>query len=482
VEATAYPEDRWPLLLAPLVPLAMIGVAATGHSPAAILGVGLAGAVLIGALLFAARLDPAWIFSVAIGLTVFSGNWRQLGFPSLTSPDRLLLLLGIVVLLARDPAEGRRPFARLTPTHGVLLLGGCFALCSALAAGTLFETNTISLLFDRFGIVPFVLFFVGPIVYYGEHQRRILLGTMLVVGTYLGLVSVFQTLGPHALVFPRYIVELNQKIQAGRARGPFGDAAANGVALFDCVVMAAISLTTFRHRGVRIWAYAICAVCILGLFLTEERSIWIGSVVATLVVAAMAPRLRRPLLGVVGGVAVALALALILVPGLQAQTSERLADHHTEWDRLNLNTAAENMVKARPLLGFGLDTFQANSQEYFQQAEEFPLTNTGGEVHNVYLSNAAELGLIGLTLWLAAIVLGIGGAIVTRGPPELWAWRIGLAAATVVWLIVDFLVPLRQAFPNQFIWLLAGVVWPWRYALMEPREEEAEPVVVPAPA
>jgi putative inorganic carbon (hco3(-)) transporter len=459
-------EDRWPLLLAPIVPVALLAAAAAGAPPSLVLVGGALSVMVIGGLLLTAFLDVAWLFSIAIALTIFSGSWRSIGFPTAVSPDRLMLIVAFVVFLLRDPSIGRRPYVRLTGTHAVLAIAAAYAICAALAAGTIGEVATVAQLLDRFGIIPFLLFLVGPVAFAEEHQRRILLGTMLVVGAYLGVMALFQGLGLDALVFPRYIVTLNTKVQEGRARGPFGDAAINGVALYYCAVMAALAFATMPRRWVRNLALAVAALCVFDLLFTEERSVWVGALVASLVAAAFAPRLRRYLLPAAAAIAVAVLAAFALVPGLGGQTGERIGDEHTEWDRLNLNRAAENMIVARPLFGFGPHTFQSESGPYFQQNANFPLTNTSGELHNVILSNTAELGLVGVTLWLAALALAVGGAIVVRGPPELFPWRVALIAVAVIWLIVANLVPMRQPFPNQFVWLLAGVVWPWRYSLL----------------
>jgi len=468
-------EDRWALFLTPLAAVLVVALALAGASAELVAAATLASLLVIGGLLLTAYVDVAWLFSAAIALTVFSGHWRDIGFPPLLSPDRLLLIAATVVFLIRDPSLGRRPYVRLTPTHAVILVAAALAVCSALAADTLGEASTIAQLFDRFGLVPFLLFFVGPVVFATEKQRRILLGTFLALGAYLGLTALFQGIGLRGLVFPRYILELNPEIQAGRARGPFIDSAINGLALFYCAVMAAIARVVFTRPRVRNLALAIAALCLLDLLFTQQRSVWIGAVAAVLCAALAAPGVRRKLVVAIPLAAAALVAALIVVPGLHSQTSERIGDEKTEWARLTLNTAAENMIEARPLFGFGFGSFKERSGPYFQQDDDYPLTNTSGEIHNVFLATGAELGLLGGLIWLLAAAMAIGGAIVVRGPPELYPWRIGLLAATVMWLVVANLVPLKHAFPNDFLWLLAGVTWPWRYALVDPSKVGVAP-------
>lgn len=464
------PEDHWPLLGLGLLPFALAGLLATGASLQLVAALAIGGLLVIAGLYLTAFVDVAWLFSAAIALTLFSGHWRELGLPNLVSIDRVALAAAFLVLLLRDPALGRRPYFRLTGTHVVLLLAAGFAICSAVASGAITETNAIFPLLDRYGLIPFLLFAAGPLAFATEHQRRILLCTFLAVGAYLGLMALFSGLGLNALLFPRYLAELPAEVQAGRARGPFGDSAVNGVALFYCAVAAMVAYATIPARAVRAVAVAVASLCAFDLIFAQQRSVWVGAILGALCAAAMAPALRRRLPLAVAGTALALVAAFALVPGLQAQTSERLHENRTQWDRLNLNAAALNMIEARPLLGFGPGPFAAHSGPYFELAEDFPLTNTGGELHNVFLAMAVQYGLVGAALWGLALVLAVGGAILVRGPPELFPWRVGLVAVAVMWLVVANLVPMVQALPNHVLWLWAGVVWPWRYATLA-REE-----------
>ena len=469
-------EDHWPLLLLPLAAILLGGLAAGGASTQLLLAAGIVSGLVLAGLWLTALIDVAWLFSFAIALALFSGHWRDVGLPSLVSPDRLVLCAAFVVLLLRDPELGRRPYFRFTLAHAVLLAAAAYAICSAIAAQTIGHSGALFPLLDRFGLVPFLLFAAGPLAFATEHQRRILLGTLLAVGAYLGLTALCEGLGLNSLLFPHYLATLGTEVQEGRARGPFGDAAVNGVGLFYCAVAAAVAYATIPRPGVRRLALAVGALCLFDLIFTQERSVWLGALAGIACAAAMAPQLRRRVAigGAVG--ALALVVALVAIPGLRQQSLERIGDQRTAWDRLNLNGAAENMIGARPLFGFGYGTFKTESAPYFQLDPDFPLTNPGGELHNVFLSTAVELGLLGALLWLAAGLLAIGGAVLVRGPPELYSWRVGLGAMAVMWLLVANLVPMLQAFPNYMLWLWAGVVWPWRYA-WEPSPARAKEAI-----
>ena len=87
------------------------------------------------------------------------------------------------------------------------------------------------------------------------------------------------------------------------------------------------------------------------------------------------------------------------------------------------------------------------------------MTGQTANIHNLFLTYGAELGLIGLSLWIVVFVLGVGGALVNRGPPDMRVWRIGLGAYALFFLIVANAV-FPQAFPNLILWAWAGVSWP----------------------
>ena len=114
-----------------------------------------------------------------------------------------------------------------------------YATIDAFASHTLTTNAGFFKLVDRFGLIPFLLFGLAPVIYRNERQRRILLGFMVVLGLYLGLIALFETVGLDSLVVPHYILDPNiglsnvnsQGVAIDRARGPFLDAVSNGVAI-----------------------------------------------------------------------------------------------------------------------------------------------------------------------------------------------------------------------------------------------------------
>jgi putative inorganic carbon (hco3(-)) transporter len=427
-------ETRSPIAL---VPFAAVALPAAGY--------------------LALTVDPAVTLTLGVVLTPFAGNWQQLGIPGVLAPDRLLIA-GTIVLVVLRAARGRGdPLPRLQPVHFVLALATLWAVCSALVSHTLFQRAPLLKIVEAYGIFPFLIFYLAPVIYTTQRKRQWLLSALVLLGGYLGLTVLFEMAGVNALVWPKYILNPNYGLHYGQGRGPFADAVANGMGLYVCALAACVAAVGWRGRA-RIAAGLVVALCAVGLLLTLERSVWTGAAAGTLIALLTFGRLRRFAIPVILTGAIAVALALVLIPGLSAKVSARASDQESVWDRQNLTVAALKMISARPLTGVGWARFQATSAPYFEQSPDYPLTATNIAIHNYFLTYAAELGLIGLLLWLTGLLMGGFGALATRAPPELVPWRMAFLPLAVCFLLVANSVP-PTVFMNESFWLWAGVLW-----------------------
>ena len=155
-----------------------------------------------------------------------------------------------------------------------------------------------------------------------------------------------------------------------------------GFACFACAVAALIALRQWRRRWGRRLALLVAAACLFGCFLTLERGVWIATILAT--VARGAGDTDRGGAGSSPGVAIC-AVALIgvfaLSPGAFAKrVGQRATYKQSLWDRQNQTAAGLRMVKARPLFGFGLGRYEAESVDYFRQPSDYPMT---GYTHGI---------------------------------------------------------------------------------------------------
>lgn len=435
------------------------------------------------------ELPPAAMVCAALALTLFSGNWTALGLPGFPFvPDRILLVAALLAIVLKSPGAVELPRVRIRGVHLLMLVTVLYVVASGVLAGTMGTKSTIFDLLDRLGAMPFLMFAVAPAVFSSPRERGWLLATLVGMGAYLGLTAVFESLGPHALVFPHYIRVVDTARGSSAATGPFSEVVTEGFACFACGVAAVIAAARWRG-GWRGLAIAVALLCVFGSFLSFERGVWIGAVAGSLVAGVLAREARRWLLPAIPVCVVAVIGVLTLVPSLHSTANTRLNSIYPVWDRQNQTVAALNMIQAKPLFGFGWDNWAHTAAPYFRLARNRLLTgypsslqqaelggSTGsrasgasggsnpslgqvqGALHDSYLSYAVELGLVGGTLWLGCVLWGlIGAAFTPDRDPDLRPWRLGVVAIGVCFLVLCAVDPLSQNFTQLILWTWAGV-------------------------
>lgn len=440
-------------LLLALVLLAA-GTATVGETNAIrVATVVVAGVALVATL----RLDATWVLTGALGLSIFSGHWPDMGSP--VPLDRLVFAAGVLSLAMRLPIDVRAwPPLRLRAVHVLLALAGAWAVLSAWSAGTLSDSKTQFELLDSHGFIPWAYLLVAPVAFRTPAQRRVLLGGLTACGAYLGATAVAEGLHLSGLVWPAYIASPDVLTHLDRARGPFIEAGAMGLALWGCAIAAMALFALTERLAVRFACAGVMILCSLGVIFTLTRAIWVLAIVSVVLTFAVIPALRRYLPVFAVAVVVLLAGAFALTPDLNSQVEARNSDDVSVLSRLNSNAAGLRMVLDKPLLGSGFDTFGAKSEPYYRLSPKYPL-NGVGDLHQVFLSNAVELGLLGGGLWLAALIAavatGLSGA--RRATGEALVWKGALLAYAVSWFIDANFTPLTYPFPNTLLWLFAGV-------------------------
>jgi O-antigen ligase len=397
--------------------------------------------------------SPAWLFSGALSLSVFSGNWVHMGLP--IGLDRLLTAAAIAALLSRCWKE-RGSGLRTGMVHGVLFAMCAYAILSAIWAGTIATPDGFFVLLDRL-LLPVMFFVVAPLAFRTRADRNALLVTLTITGAYLGTTALLEAVGRRDLLFPAYLRDVSLGIHAERARGPFLEAVANGMALYGCAVGAAIACSVWKGRA-RACAAAVVALSLLGTLFTLTRAVWLATAVASIVALLFDRRLRAKVLVFAAVALVATWATFAFVPGLGSRAESRAGQERPVWDRLNTNAAAVRALEEHPFFGTGWQRFRRDSGDLLRQADGYPLTGTELDVHNVFLGYATELGLIGASIWAVAVLMTIGRGIAGPATSEFAPWRLGLVALTTHWFVVANLGPLPYAFPNLLLWTWAGIV------------------------
>jgi putative inorganic carbon (HCO3(-)) transporter len=457
----AAPQNRWwPVALGLPVALSLLAFGARSgsgtHSPLTLLGLAVAGLIVVYTIW---HVPPSWTMSAGLVLTMFGGNWQDLGLPQSVAPDRIVLGLGMLAIAIRAPSSQDRPPIRFRSLYALMYVAGAYAIGSAIAVGTISNHGAIFDLLDRMQMFQWLMIIIVPAAFSSAADRRVFLATLVAMGVYLGFTGIFEILGPHALVFPRYINNPHVGVHFGRARGPFTQAAVMGLALYACFMASLIALREWRSGAARLGARLAIAVCAISLLLTFERTIWIGVAVAAPVTLLAVQQLRRYILPTLAGVGVLIAVAFA-IPSVRHKIDTRISQIGTVQNRQALDVAALNMVEAHPLFGFGWGRFIQAAPNYFSTSDSYSVEGVkNNPVHDVYASIAAELGLVGLALWLAILFAGVGGAALTRGGgPEIRRWQIALGSVFVLWLSAGLSSPLGTSFQSTIIWMWSAVV------------------------
>jgi O-antigen ligase len=153
---------------------------------------------------------------------------------------------------------------------------------------------------------------------------------------------------------------------------------------------------------------------------------------------------------------------------LSGKAAQRSANN-----RVIANHAAFSMIKARPFFGWGFNNYDLYYPQFTTRVGDVPTTlGYGVTAHNTYLALAAELGLIGLFLYMfpAAWWLILSLKVWRRLPPRGFSsWRL----LAMLWLLMlhmfivcNFMNMYRPHLFGTTVWwmalgLIANIVYPY---------------------
>ncbi|MEW5813229.1 MAG: O-antigen ligase family protein [Actinomycetota bacterium] len=331
-------------------------------------------------------------------------------------------------------------------------------------------------------LIPFAAYAVGRFTFDRVQHVRALLWTLLSVSAYSAAVSIMPAVGLGAWVWPRYIV--TSPAWEGRAVGVFNQPVVNGMVL---VLGFAIATTLASRRGDPGWqrclAFLIAVGCGAGIYLTYTRAVWLSALVVLLLGVWLARGIRTAYLGVLGVV-----FSVVAINWSRFTSSDRTrggVTSESEIDsRLNDIQTALWARTQEPLTGWGIGRFPVVNRYHHQQwSPQVPWISGYGEAsHTNELGLLAELGIIGLALWLGVLVLiayRLKEAYRALPDHELTGTPLVVIGAMALTILVctGLTVDLRYFdFPILVTFLIAGVAVGWAdRAAQGPAAVEATP-------
>ena len=254
-------------------------------------------------------------------------------------------------------------------------------------------------------------------------------------------------------------------------------------AILVSAMALALGLAAALRRAplARIAAMIAAGLCIAGVFLTGSRGGLVALAVALLAFLVIGSGFRGRFLLVTAAVALA-GLGYYNYLATPEQT-ERITSDTTGTGRTDLWVVGWRMVEDEPLHGIGARNFQTSSPHYLlepgviQEAKLF-IGESPKVTHNTYLEIWAELGVVGLVLFLFVIGFGLYAAgKATRVFARLGDARMEVMAKAVfvafaALLAADFFGS-RQY--NKELWILLGLAASmWSIARRAEEAAEAE--------
>lgn len=240
---------------------------------------------------------------------------------------------------------------------------------------------------------------------------------------------------------------------------------------------------------VRLMAFGVMVVCVLGVILSFSRGGLVALAVALLAGVVLGGRWRP--FAVICLVLVSLGVVGYLTLVATPQESERVTALEGGTGREDIWAVGWRMVESSPTNGIGVGNFPVSSVHFLLapgalQRDEF-IVDEPKVAHNIYLEVLAELGVIGLALFVSILVFSLVSAIRAArvfgraDDRQMELLSRCVAIALIALLAADFFV--SEQFSKQLWLLLALGPALLRIARREEEDEdvfrEAEPRETP---
>lgn len=425
-----------------LLPLAIAGSAVmvgalAGYEPK--LALGLTFGLVFAAITMTSLTAGVCVFAV---FTFIDESVPSGGLP-LTRLLGMLLVLSWLASVTVGEGRGRKLFE----SNGLLFLLLLFVAWATLS--TLWAADSGEAIGAVTRYAPNVLLFL--VVYAAVRTRS---QAIWIVGALLAGALIAASFG---------VISPSAGDVEGRLSGAFGNANETATALAVGVALAGGLAVSLRgHPALQLATAIGVPACMLALFLTVSR----GGIVALAAILVAGVFVAGPRRGTVLAAAALGALMAVVYFGSFAgqEAREHLFQSDNGTGRTDIWRVGWRMVEANPALGVGAGNFQTSSVHYLLEPGAIErvdfIVDEPKVAHNTYLGVLAELGVIGLALFLAIIAAAI--ASLWRAAQTFGAGgdrEMDLLSRAVLIALVGFLTAAffgSREFSNQ-LWLMLAL-------------------------
>ena len=353
-----------------------------------VLGLGLAAAVFFGIARDSSVGVICWLF-----FALFTGIYSNVPIERLTFAA---LVAGWFIAIVTH----RRPLRAFGVTELLMVIFLAIEIGSVIAPHALPASTQLTpgSIITRGALFPFMLFVIARQTMTDRRAVRSFLYFTVFAGSYTALMAIFYKFGPHALVFPREILNPDLGINPERGRGPLLNSAADGLTMVAGLICAAFLVV---QPGIRFKRLIIASILILplGIYLTQTRAIWLATGLAVVLGVMFANGFRRWYV-----IVLALAVTFIGINWQKFLSSDRTQGGVTSEgeieSRLNDWATALWALDKHKVFGWGISRFPDVNTLHHQAWGTVDWNLGYGFLgHNTHLATAAELGYVGLVAW-----------------------------------------------------------------------------------
>ena len=270
------------------------------------------------------------------------------------------------------------------------------------------------------------------------------------------------------LIWPREILSPEYGIHQERGRGPYASTSPQGFLL--CVVFFGNLLLLRRVRGpVRVPFIAQCALIPPAIFFTQLRAAYLAFLVASFIWCVWASRT------VIAKAALAASLVglmvLVAVFWSNVSSTDRSAGGVAQIDpiraRAELASNTWQIFTRKPIFGVGFGHYFSPASRELIRPQQFQAVATASVTpHNVFLVILAETGLVGLVLFVTALVMLFRASLrLYRRVPDNAPAFLSRPFIVFYWCVLaawfvdaQFIDPFWVEANNALLWSLSGVV------------------------
>ena len=410
--------------------------------------------MIMVAWLIAAAVFGAYFFVVKVGIDI--------------SIERLLFLM-VILLIVTGLFKGKVSFQKNIAIELVMGLFVLVCLLSMMREGFLPPSPDLPSPWYTFisgYLFPFIVFVYAKNYLVNERDVTVILQALFYFGIYLSITAFFEYAELRQFVFPAYINDPTiSPLHLERARGPFLNAAFNGVGILIGFI-SGLHLLERKTGFVRSSYLAALLLFFPAVFFTLTRSCYLGLVIT------LAIFLGWYKTSVSKWRLISLPLALILILGIvnspRLLSTERRAGGVYQVQEVDIRLALLEksffLFKEHPLTGIGMAKFiPASTLSYKGKIRPVVEESTAQFQHNHLLGVATELGIPGILLYLILVILifrrlkQLAGKLPDRG---IMGNNL-LVAILAVWCVYLnnnlFVEPSNNIFVNAAPFLFAGL-------------------------